>query len=246
MTKAEIIESLLDQANDKDSLADDSDRDDIFTQDAKALREAAELLKDAPGVDQRQGQAARGGECVMKVTLIYKPEERELMLFKRCLWVTTGKTEEPEYLPSSGLLRGLLLARHSPIRVLNFAFLCEDVPSNIATHFARHVHAVPFISSLRNDRQKKMDGDTAPRNTPVSMILYVNAEELQVIANKRLCGRAAEKTRELCRMMCDAAIGAMPELAEVLVPMCEHCGGRCYELKSCGRNKREQTAKAGA
>lgn len=32
----------------------------------------------------------------MKVTLIYKPEERELMLFKRCIWVTMGKTEIPK------------------------------------------------------------------------------------------------------------------------------------------------------
>lgn len=182
----------------------------------------------------------------MKVTLIYKPEERELMLFKRCLWVTTGKTEKPDKLPSSGMMRGLLLARHSPIRVLNFAFLCEDVPSNIATHFARHVHAVPFISSLRNDRQTRMDGDAAPRNTPVDMIYYVNAEELQVIANKRLCGRAAEKTQELCRMMCNAAIEAMPELQDVLVPMCVYNGGVCHEIESCGRVSREQTETPGA
>lgn len=172
----------------------------------------------------------------MKVTLIYKPEARDLMLMKRCVWVTQGKTAQPNELPSSKLLRGLLTARHSPIRVLNFAFLCEDVPSNVATHFARHVHAVPFISSLRNDRQDKLDGDSAPRNTPVSMILYVNAEELQVIANKRLCGKAAEQTRDLCLMMCDAATQAMPELAGLLVPMCVRCGGVCYEMESCGSN----------
>lgn len=172
----------------------------------------------------------------MKVTLIYHPDARELLLMKRCVWVTQGKTAQPKEPPSEKLLRGLLAARHSPIRVLNFAFLCEDVPGNIATHFARHVHAVPFISSLRNDRQERMDGDTAPRNTPVSMILYVNAEELQVIANKRLCGKAAEQTQELCKMMCNAAIDAMPELRDVLVPMCVHCGGVCYEMESCGGN----------
>ena len=61
----------------------------------------------------------------MKVTLIYQPEKRELMLFKRCIWVTMGKTEEPKKLPSSGLLRRVLRARHSPIRVLNFAFLID-------------------------------------------------------------------------------------------------------------------------
>lgn len=103
----------------------------------------------------------------MKVTLIYKPEERERMLFKRCVWVTMGKTEAPKEPPSSGLLRRVLHARHSPIRVLNFAFLIEDIPSNTATHLARHIHAVPFVSSLRNDRQNSLDGDAARRDTPV-------------------------------------------------------------------------------
>lgn len=121
----------------------------------------------------------------MKVTLIYQPEKRELMLFKRCIWVTMGKTEEPKKSPSSGLLRRVLRARHSPIRVLNFAFLIEEIPSNTATHLARHIHAVPFISSLRNDRQGRMDGDAARRDTPVDMIFYCNAEELMTVANTR-------------------------------------------------------------
>ena len=44
MTKAEIIASLLDQAMDKDRLADGV-ADSIFTDDAIALREAAEMLE---------------------------------------------------------------------------------------------------------------------------------------------------------------------------------------------------------
>ena len=36
-----------------------------------------------------------------KVTAIYWPEERELTLFKRCVWVTMGKTEMPSLPPSS-------------------------------------------------------------------------------------------------------------------------------------------------
>lgn len=171
----------------------------------------------------------------MKVTLIYKPEERELMLFKRCIWVTMGKTEEPKKPPSSSLLRRVLRARHSPIRVLNFAFLIEGIPSNTATHLARHIHAIPFVSSLRNDRQERMDGDAARRDTPVDMIFYCNAEELMTVANKRLCGRAAKRTQEVAQMMCDTAAEAMPEIADDLVPMCIHCGGVCHEMESCGR-----------
>ena len=171
----------------------------------------------------------------MKVTLIYKPEERELLLFKHCIWVTMGRKEAPKKPPSSKLLRNVLHARHSPVRVLNFAFLIEDIPSNIATHLARHVHAVPFVSSLRNDRQERMDGDNAPRNTPVDMIFYCNAEELMIFANKRLCGRAAKRTQEVARMRCSAAAEAMPEIEGELVPMCVHCGGVCHEIDSCRR-----------
>ena len=171
----------------------------------------------------------------MKVSLIYGPSDRELLLFKRCIWVTMGKTEVPKILPSERLLRGALKARHSPIRVLNYAFLIEGIPSNTSTHLARHVHAVPFISSLRNDRQERMDGDAARRDTPVDMIYYVNAEELQVIANKRLCMKASPKTREVVRMMCDEAIKATPEIGDMLIPNCQYHGGLCYELESCGK-----------
>lgn len=172
----------------------------------------------------------------MEVTLIHSPDSKELMLFKRCIWITMGK-KNPRDPPSSALLHKALEARHSPVRVLNFAFLIEDIPSNTATHLARHVHAVPFVSSLRNDRQERMDGDAARRDTPVDMILYCNAEELMTIANKRLCGRAAKKTQEVVRMMCDEAEKAMPELNGLLVPACVYYGGVCHEMQPCGRSK---------
>lgn len=40
MTKAEIISSILDQARDKDTLAN-GEADSVFAADARALREAA-------------------------------------------------------------------------------------------------------------------------------------------------------------------------------------------------------------
>lgn len=167
--------------------------------------------------------------------MIYYPDERELKL---CLWalrVTMGKTIEPRLHISARLLKRILTARHSPIRVLNFAFLIEDIPSNIATHLVRHVHAVPFVSSLRNDRQERIDGDLAPRNTPVDMIFYCNAEELMTVANKRLCGKASAKTREAVQLMCDCVVKRFPEFNGLLVPMCEYHGGVCHEIQSCGR-----------
>lgn len=144
-------------------------------------------------------------------------------------------TDIPKTGPSEGLLRGCLRARHSPIRVLNFGFLIEGIPSNIATHLCRHVHATPFVSSLRNDRQDRINGDEAPRNVPVDMIFYCNAEELMVVANKRLCNKASEVTRLAVKMMCLEAVDKMEELSGLLVPMCEYHGGVCHEIEPCGK-----------
>lgn len=173
----------------------------------------------------------------MKCELIKAPSLDDMILCKKCIWITdrSKRGKVPFSPPSEDLLRKILRARHSPIRVLNFAFLFTDIPSNVSVHLCRHVHAQPFVSSLRNDRQDEMDGDNAPRNTPVDMIYYVNAEELQNIANKRLCAKASEATREAVRMMCDEAVKAMPELEEMLVPLCEYRNGKCGEINGCGR-----------
>lgn len=170
----------------------------------------------------------------MKVTLLSYPTDEDLKLVLRAIWLTMGKMDEPKKRISSELLHKILVARHSPIRMLNFCFLIEDIPSNISVHLCRHVHAVPFVQSLRNDRQDAINGDEAPRNTPVNMMFYCNAEELMTIANKRLCGKPSDKTREVVKMMCDEAQKAMPELEGLLVPMCVYHGGVCHEIQSCG------------
>ena len=182
-------------------------------------------------ISQERAKEGKG----MKVTCIGWPHNRELMLFKRAIWVTMGKTEAPKRLPSDELLRGALEARHSPVRLLTFTFLIEGIPGNTSVHLCRHVHALPFVSSLRNDRQDRIDGDAARRDTPVDMIYHVNAEELMTIANKRLCRKAAEKTREAVWLMCKEAERYLPQLSGLLVPMCDWCGGVCHEIDGCGR-----------
>lgn len=171
----------------------------------------------------------------MNIKLLHSPTFEEQMLFKTAIWTTMGKSELPSDPPSFNLIHKCLEARHSPIRELHFVFLIRDIPSNTATHFVRHVHAQPYVSSLRNDRQTAIDGDLAPRNTPVDMMLSVNAEELMVMANKRLCTKAAQKTREVMQEMCRLASGAFPAISDFLVPMCEYCGGVCHEINGCGR-----------
>ena len=172
----------------------------------------------------------------MNVWILNYPSEKDWIGTKRRALVTVGKGRGVIIKePTSEWKHKILEARHSPIRHLWYGFLITDVPSNIATHLARHVHAQPYISTLRNDRQNVMDGDLAPRNTPVDMILDVNAEELMVIANKRLCHKAAEKTRKVVQLMCLKALEVTPELEGLLVPNCVYCGGVCHEMYPCGK-----------
>ena len=169
----------------------------------------------------------------MKVTLIKPITEDDWMEVKRRALITCWK--QPVNMPDSVWRHKILEARHSPIRYLMYSFLIEGIPSNTATHFARHIHAQPYISTLRNDRQSFTDGDAAPRNTPVNMILDANAEELMIIANKRLCNQASKETRQVVQMMCDEVLKVCPEFDGLLVPMCQYHGGKCHEMFQCNK-----------
>lgn len=180
--------------------------------------------------------AVRHAGGLITVSLIEYPGAADwIQVYRRAL-ITQGKhPKHPDEEPSSQWKKRILTARHSPIRRLLYSFEFDAIPSNIATHFCRHVHAQPFVSSLRNDRQTEINGDTAPRNSPVRMILDVNGEELQEMANKRLCNKAATITRWCMEAMANLAAEVTPEIETCLVPRCIYCGGVCHEMQSCGR-----------
>lgn len=165
------------------------------------------------------------------VELLKYPTENDWYEVKRRALVTVGKTEFRP--PTEQWKRSMLEARHSPIRYLRFSFYIE-CPYFVSTHIARHIHAQPYIKSQRNDRQNDYDRNAARQDAPVQMIFDVNAEELMVIANKRLCSQAAKETRELVKEMCGLVKEKCPEFSKVLVPMCQYHGNVCHELHSCG------------
>lgn len=149
---------------------------------------------------------------------------RALVTMDKTRW-NTPTTEEWKH--------KMLRCRHSPIRKLNFAFYME-IPSWVATHFARHKHAQPYIASQRNDRQSKYDRDEAPQGAPVKMIIDMNAEELMIVMNKRLCSQASQETRYVARLMRKLVEDKCPEFKGFLVPMCEYTH-ECYEMFPCLR-----------
>lgn len=169
----------------------------------------------------------------MNITLLKFPNDADWMEVYRRAMVTAGVDREK--IPGDKWRRRILEARHSPIRYLQFSFFIEGIPSWVATHLCRHVHAQPYIKSQRNDRQKEYDRNAARQDAPVNMILDVNAEELMVIANKRLCSQASVETQDVVRRMCLLALDVCPEFEGKLVPMCEYHGGKCHEMKPCGR-----------
>lgn len=166
----------------------------------------------------------------MKAKLIKYPTADDWMFCKRCALVTVGKEAVKE--PTQEWKHKLLEARHSPIRVLQFAFELE-LPYWVSVHLCRHIHAQPFVKSQRNDRQNDYDRTKAPQDEKVKMIWHMNAEELMTIANKRLCYKASKETRQIVQMMCDVVLQKCPEFNGLLVPMCKYHGGKCHEIIPC-------------
>lgn len=168
-----------------------------------------------------------------EIELIKYPTEEDWAFVKTCTLVTVGKeTKTP---PNFEWKSSILEARHSTIRELKFAFLLKNIPYWVSTHLVRHVHAQPYVKSQRNDRQKEYDRTKAPQDAPVDMIWTMNAEELMVIANKRLCNQAAEDTRNVVKRMCELVIEKRPEFMGKLVPICVWQGGVCHEMFPCNK-----------
>lgn len=172
-------------------------------------------------------------ERVVTINLIRIPSIEDLKLCKMCAFATIGK--ETDQIPMPNWVHNIMEARHSPIRELHFAFEFIGLPSYIATHFARHIHARPYIQSQRNDRQSNYDRRKAPQDAPVRMIWCMEGEELQIIMNKRLCNLADPATRRVADAMKKLVEHYVPYCKGLLKPMCEYHGGVCHEMKPCGR-----------
>ena len=170
----------------------------------------------------------------MTIELRKWPIDEDWAFAKECILETVGLKMVNQ--PTLDWKKSMLEARHSPIRELRFAFKLTDIPYWISTHLVRHIHAQPYVKTQRNDRQSFYDRTKAPQDAPVNMMWTMNAEELMIIANKRLCNQAAEETRNVVQQMCMLVEAKCPEFVGLLVPMCVYHGGICHEIYSCRNN----------
>lgn len=171
----------------------------------------------------------------MRVQLVIYPNDRELAWVKECAIGTEGKVIKTK--PSDSWLYRLAVAKHSPIRELQYRFLIEDAPYWVLMELCRHhIGCEKYVQSSRNDRQNDFDRNAARQDTPRTMRFSCNLEALMTIAAKRMCSKATPEMQELVTQMCEQVAAVHPWTAGLFRPNCGWQHGYCHEMKPCGRS----------
>lgn len=146
---------------------------------------------------------------------------------------TVGKSplnKEPSY----SFKKKILLAEHSPIRLLEYDFSWEDIKQWVTVHLVRHHEGCEkFVHSQREDRRElSVPRDELPQGSLNDMDMTCNAQAMINISRKRLCSCASKETREAWSQVIEKLKKVDPVLAEVCVPECIY-RGFCPETDRC-------------
>lgn len=144
--------------------------------------------------------------------------------------------------PSDSWKAKMLLAEHSPIRLLEYDFQWVNIRQWVTTHLVRHHEGVEkFVHSQRPDRRElECSRDELPQGSLNDMQMSANAQALINISRKRLCSCASPETREAWKQVKEAIGEIDPILAEKMVPECLY-RGFCPEFQHpCGFSKTEK------
>lgn len=154
---------------------------------------------------------------------------------------TVGK-KPIEKEPSASWKAKMLLAEHSPIRLVIYEWTWENIKQWVTTHLVRHHEGCEkFVHSQREDRRDLgIPRDDIPQGSLNDMTMTCNAQALINISRKRLCSCASKETREAWKQVKEAIKVIDPIMAEKMVPECVY-RGYCPEfLNSCGYSKTEK------
>lgn len=155
---------------------------------------------------------------------------------------TTVNREEGTKEPNSSWKKKILLAEHSPIRLIFIRWKWINLPSWISVHFVRHKYGIEhWVRSQRQDRTG-VDRSSLPQDTLIEHECCADQQSIIYISRKRLCNKASPETKQVWSMFLEAIKEKNPELYDVCVPECIY-RGFCPELKSCGYIKSEQALK---
>ena len=149
--------------------------------------------------------------------------------------------------PSDSWKAKMLLAEHSPIRLLEFDWSWSDVRQWVTAHLVRHHEGCEkFVHTQRGDRRAILEEynvdsrDELPQGALNSMDMTANAQALINISRKRLCNCASKETREAWKQVKEAIREVDPVMASKMVPECIY-RGFCPEFMSpCGYSNTEK------
>lgn len=149
--------------------------------------------------------------------------------------------------PSNSWKAKILLAEHSPIRLLEYDFSWKNIKQWVTAHLVRHHEGCEkFVHSQRNDRRNLLEEynvnsrDELPQGALNDMDMTVNAQALINISRKRLCSCAHPETRKAWIQVKEAIREIDPILAEKMVRECIYRGFCPEFMNPCGYDKTEE------
>ena len=154
---------------------------------------------------------------------------------------TIGK-EPIEKEPSDSWKAKMLLAEHSPIRLLEYDFNWNNIRQWVTAHLVRHHEGCEkFVHSQRQDRRELgCSRDELPQGSLNDMMMSANAQALINISRKRLCSCASPETREAWKLVKEGIRKIDPVLADKMVPECLYRGFCPEFMNPCGYSKTEK------
>lgn len=173
-------------------------------------------------------------------------ELEQVTSWKRALKMaraTCGK-EDIDKEPSDTWKAKLLLAEHSPIRMVEYDWRWVDIQQWVTAHLVRHHEGCEkFVHSQRADRRDlSVPRDELPQGERNDMTMSANAQALINISRKRLCLCASPETRLAWFQVKEAIREIDPVLASKMVCECLY-RGFCPELHCCGYANTEKFKK---
>lgn len=149
--------------------------------------------------------------------------------------LTAGKTPLDKE-PSNKWKRKMLLAEHSPIRLVEYDGIWDFIKMWVTTHLVRHhVGVEKFVSTQRTDRNPDLmdlDRDEIPQGLENTMMISANAQGLINMSRKRLCSCASTETRQAWKALLEEIKKVDPILVEKCAPECIY-RGFCPEFDKC-------------
>lgn len=162
---------------------------------------------------------------------------------------TIGK-EPLDKEPTDSWKAKILLAEHSPIRLLEYEWTWAEIMQWVTAHIVRH-HAgcEKFVHSQRGDRRTLLEEygvesrNELPQGALNDMDMSANAQALINISRKRLCSCASKETREAWKQVKEEIAKKDPILASKMVPECLYRGFCPEFMDPCGYSKTEKFEK---